>query len=231
MKLKKTNKVLGLLAVAAFGFGSAASQAALIDRGGGLIYDDVLNVTWLQDASYAATSGSAPFGSLQWQEAHDWAAGLEYYDSARGVVWDDWRLPSTINAQSSWGWDTTGTTSELAYMYYVNLGYAPDFEPIPSDPFPSGAGYNPFINIVYRSYWSDTQNVTEYAGTRAWYLHMHFGEQGEAGLTDYLKVWGVRDGDVGLPTVSTVPVPGSFGLFAAAMGLAAFMRRRKPLAI
>lgn len=27
------------------------SDAALIDRGGGLIYDDVLDITWLQDAS------------------------------------------------------------------------------------------------------------------------------------------------------------------------------------
>jgi len=31
------------------------AQGALYDRGGGLIYDSVLNVTWLQDASYAAT--------------------------------------------------------------------------------------------------------------------------------------------------------------------------------
>jgi hypothetical protein len=28
--------------------------AALIDRGGGLIYDTDLNITWLQDARYAA---------------------------------------------------------------------------------------------------------------------------------------------------------------------------------
>ena len=28
--------------------------AALIDRGGGLIYDTVLDVTWLQDANYGA---------------------------------------------------------------------------------------------------------------------------------------------------------------------------------
>ena len=29
----------------------------LIDRGGGLIYDTELNITWLQDANYAFTSG------------------------------------------------------------------------------------------------------------------------------------------------------------------------------
>lgn len=37
-------------------FGNA--QATLIDRGSGLIYDDVQNLTWLQDASYFATSGA-----------------------------------------------------------------------------------------------------------------------------------------------------------------------------
>jgi hypothetical protein len=223
--LKNQTKKIGLVgaAFAALAFGSTVSQAALIDRGGGLIYDDVLNVTWLQDAAYAVTDGTAPWGSLTWQEAHDWASNLEYFDSARGVVWDDWRLPSTANLPTSWGWDPTGTSSELAYMYYVNLGYAADYEPIPSDPFPEGTGYNPFINLSYRGYWSETLNDT---GTRAWFLHMHFGEQGQSNLSDYLKVWGVRDGDVGAPPAN-VPEPATLGLFAMAMGAAAFTRRRR----
>ena len=33
---------------------SGAAQATLIDRGGGLIYDSVLNVTWLQNANLAS---------------------------------------------------------------------------------------------------------------------------------------------------------------------------------
>jgi hypothetical protein len=36
---------------------STLVNAQLIDRGGGLIYDNVLDVTWLQDANYAKTSG------------------------------------------------------------------------------------------------------------------------------------------------------------------------------
>lgn len=31
-------------------------NATLYDRGGGLIYDDVLDITWLQDANYGAGS-------------------------------------------------------------------------------------------------------------------------------------------------------------------------------
>ena len=31
------------------------ANATLWDRGGGLLYDDVLNITWLQNANYAAS--------------------------------------------------------------------------------------------------------------------------------------------------------------------------------
>ena len=34
-----------------------SANAALYDRGNGLIYDDVLDITWLQDANHAKTSG------------------------------------------------------------------------------------------------------------------------------------------------------------------------------
>src|SRR5262245_31589516 len=115
---------LAVFAACAFFLSVSPSRADLIDRGGGLIYDTVLNVTWLQDANYANTTGVAPWGgSMPWLDAMNFVAGLEYYDSERGVTWDDWRLPTTINAPTSAGWDTTGQSSELAFMYYVNLGY------------------------------------------------------------------------------------------------------------
>ena len=43
---------------------SSSSHAALYDRGNGLIYDDVLNITWMQDANYAKTSGYDPDGAM-----------------------------------------------------------------------------------------------------------------------------------------------------------------------
>ena len=36
---------------------SGAAQAALVNRGGGMIYDTTRNITWLADMNYAATSG------------------------------------------------------------------------------------------------------------------------------------------------------------------------------
>lgn len=125
---------------------SGAGQAALLDRGGGLIYDSVLNVTWLQDTNYAATSGvstSGPNGTMIWSEAMTWADNLSFFDSVRGVTWSDWHLPTVTPVNGSYfrfatsiGGETDdsynisapgsafeGTTaSHLAYMYYQNLG-------------------------------------------------------------------------------------------------------------
>ena len=70
------------------------AQAELIDRGGGLIYDDVQDLTWLQDANYPVTSGHSVDGKFQSHAARQWAADLSYYDSVRDVWWRDWRLPN-----------------------------------------------------------------------------------------------------------------------------------------
>jgi hypothetical protein len=67
------------------------SQAMLIDRGGGLIYDTTLNVTWLQDANYANTSGYAAEGRMSWNAAVAWAEQLTYGG------YSDWRLPFNVD--------------------------------------------------------------------------------------------------------------------------------------
>ena len=66
---------------------SVAATSALLDRGGGLIYDTDLDITWLQDANYAATSGHSPDGRMTWGEAQASASNLTF------CGFDDWRLP------------------------------------------------------------------------------------------------------------------------------------------
>jgi len=68
---------------------SPNASAELWDRGGGLIYDDGLHVTWLADADFAKSSGFEMDGKLNWYDAHAWATGLTF----RG--YSDWRLPTS----------------------------------------------------------------------------------------------------------------------------------------
>jgi len=67
----------------------------LIQRGNGMVYDDVMHVTWLQDANYAATTGFAPGGYMIWSTASDWAQNTVTVGG-----YTDWRLPSTAEFQN-----------------------------------------------------------------------------------------------------------------------------------
>jgi len=72
------------------------AQATLVDRGNGMIYDDILDVTWLQDANYAKTSGYDADGEMNWATANAWAEQLVH----KG--YNNWRLPtiSPVNGLS-----------------------------------------------------------------------------------------------------------------------------------
>lgn len=203
---------------------AGTARAELIDRGGGLIYDTVLNVTWMQDARYATTSGaSAPGSGMNWFDAKAWVTDLEFYDSVRGVTWTDWRLPSTVNSASSAGFDSSGLSSELAFMYYVNLGFAANESLDRWDPEPTATKYNPFTNIGYRSYWSET-GADVPGRDWAWALHFHFGWQFLNDQHDQGYAWAVRDGDVGAAGTS-VPEPAGAILLALGIGGLAVRRR------
>src|SRR3989304_2100477 len=105
-----------------FGIATFAG-ATLIDRGGGLIYDDDLDITWLQDANYAKTSGYDGDGRMPWKNATTWAETLVYGG------FDDWRLPITLQPDPSCGYQSGSisygpscTGSEMGHMFYDELG-------------------------------------------------------------------------------------------------------------
>ena len=240
--MKQLSAVAGLCLAAAGLLGSGSAKALLVDRGSGMLYDTVLNVTWLQDANHAKTSGYDADGRMNWTQANAWANNLNYGGYSSG-----WRLArnTPVNGtQSSWnysyspngstdvGYNITSTFSELSYMYYVNLGLKGAVNPDGSSRSDFGvygngtSGGQKDVGLVKNLqsgvYWSGTAFAPSLAG--AWFFSANLGNQTGTNQSSGFFAWAVRDGDV-----AVVPVPGSVALLAGGLALLGVVtRRRKP---
>ncbi|MGE5318704.1 MAG: DUF1566 domain-containing protein [Hyphomicrobiaceae bacterium] len=182
-----------------------AVQAALVDRGGGLIYDTDLNVTWLADANYARTSGYAEAlqgagsdGRMTWGQAEAWVAQLAYHDAVRNVDLKGWRLPTTRQPDQtcsvqaggdSYGYNCTG--SELGHLFYKELGGK---TATPISKVHNGS-YSLFSHGPASLYWSGTTYGPD--ASRAWGFMFDSGSSLAGGKGNRMYVLPVRPGDVG----------------------------------
>lgn len=210
---------------------SGAAQAALIDNGGGLIYDSTLNITWLQDGNYAKTTNyvspvgpSGAPGQLDWVEAKTWAETLDYH----GIT--GWRLPafSTPFTDPAYYalYNVTSPASELSHLFYVDLGNVGLFDPAGHQ---RGGGYGlvntgPFKNLVGSDYWFGTPFLGG-SSFAAWEFNMAYGYQ--IGRDPYLPInaIAVHPGDVHL---AAVPLPGTAWLLGfGVLSLIGAARRKR----
>jgi hypothetical protein len=152
-KSGKRSAAIAAAAIATWAL-TGVAEAGLIYRGNGMVYDNVLDITWLQDVTYARTSGADGDGVFNYADANTWANNLVYGG------FDDWRLPTLrpvnggtqfssvdagarFNGTSDYGFNiafpgggaddppsrSAGFTgNELAHMFHVNLGNLAQFK-------------------------------------------------------------------------------------------------------
>jgi hypothetical protein len=133
-----------------------SSEAVLTDRGGGMIYDSDLNITWLQDANYARTSGYDADGLMTWLAATTWAANLSYGG------FDDWRLP-TFDEDNPWNMGPL-PPSPYHEMEYLRRGEG--ISPSSPGPFINMSHYSPTGEWIEPWYWTGTLDSLD--PTKAW---------------------------------------------------------------
>lgn len=188
---------------------SHITHATLIDRGEGMIYDDVLDITWLQDAAHI-TNG---YGG-----AVDWVDALEHGG------YDDWRLPTVLASAGPDGLGNTldVTESEISHLLLNTLGNRVD--PTSSGPAVKLTNCGPFLHLTYdgcggeyfdHPWWLDASAEGPYV--TYWTFNLWVGEHKPRHDLHSGFVWAVRDGDVDIP-IPSLSLLMTTGL--AALGLA-----------
>ena len=186
-------------------FGSVVPvHATLWDRGGGLIFDDAQNITWLQNANLVVTEtfgveGIDPSSGVMRRTTAD--AYIAAMNDANYLGYNNWRLPET------WYPNSAGTIPGELYYLYIGLGNTPGIggNDQGSDPvnmtFTDGNGnvvsFQNFVNhgryFYSVPYWNGAQN----------FFHFYYGKQyaywgypyPEYRFDAHGYVWPVRDGD------------------------------------
>lgn len=180
-------------------------------------YDSVQNLTWLADATFAASQGVvSPYGvpgAMSLSQSQSFVAQLDVY-SVTG-----WRLPVSfvpdLPALCNGGRGDVGACtglirldSELSRLYdQVGLN-------------------NPFQNSA-NAFWTGNTYTPVQGGDHLYVQYFGFGGAGYRGVTDetevpLLQAWAVHDG-----YVAAVPEPSTYAMMLAGLAVVCGVARRR----
>jgi hypothetical protein len=196
-----------LLLLAALLLTATSRAEFLFERAGGAaVYDWHQDITWLQDANYAATSGYDLDGRLRYA---DTLIYIDYLNASQFLGVTSWRMPVmnyvTNNGEGTFGYCGTDkghnvdpASGELAFLYYEHLKLQSKFDCNGQPQTPHGVTYSgPFINInniETQAYSYSTDYSPDPA--RAWAFHFEYGGQHADGKLSASPVWPVFSGDL-----------------------------------
>ena len=149
--------------------GIAWPSPRFADTGIDTVTDNLTGLVWTKDANVPGPSVCSPATTKTWQEALDYVKCL---NNNSYLGYNDWRLPNRRELKS--------------LIDYSNHDPA----------LPTG---HPFTNMQLDDYWSSTTDTTNFFGVvGAWHVYMHDGHVYGSLKGNYLYVWPVRGGQVGI---------------------------------
>ena len=226
---------------------SLSANAALIDRGGGLIFDTTLNITWLQDANYFRTQRASnrniaqeiinAVGSIADPSFGNYTLTLADFGPTAGDI--SWFGALAWVQQLSY-FDNVANRTITGWRLPTALnedgtGPCDGFSCTRSELghlfFSDLGGQSVSGNIVsvdgvtltnlQPSYWTSTSGPSPF-DFNAFLFSMNGGAQGVSQKNYHLNAWAIHSGDVAL---SSVPIPAAFWLLASALGFLRANRR------
>lgn len=180
-------------------------------------YDSVQNLTWLADATLAASQGVVSSylvpGAMTLRQSQSWASQLDLY----GVT--GWRLPVSF----------VPDLAALCDMGRGDIGACTGLIRLDSELsrlYDQVGASGPFLNSA-NAFWTGNTYTAGAGGGNHYYVQYFGFGTGYRGYTDevdvpLLQAWAVHDGDV-----APVPEPSTYALMLAGLGAVCFARRRR----